>query len=690
VTEGSAVPLPVSDDRVRAALAELIDPVALLRPVHGDGGHEVDFEVVYVNGAADRWGTGVGDRWPGGRQTPDTRPTLAQYVALLRGGPPLVLETLPVPANPERTERVIDLRATATGGDILVTWRDTTDRVLAERALLATQTRFREIIDAQLDPGGIAEPVLDADGRVVDFTMTYVNSAAAAWGVLTGSSVRERGERSGDPALFERYVDVLRTGEPLTLDGVAMHAAGADRFMDVRVFRVGQVVYGSWRDVTAHHTAVQELARRALYDPLTGLANRALLTDHLAQGAKEAERDGTVLAVLYIDLDRFKDINDTLGHTAGDEVLRQVAARLVATVPGTDTAARLAGDEFVVATRVEHESDAARTAATIAAALSEPIGLAGRQLTVRPSIGITTTRSSAVAPEALLHQADLAMYHAKRGGPVPWALYDETLHRASLERLTVEEDLRTAIRDHHLRLVYQPIVDVTTGAITSVEALLRIEHPDGQVLAPAAFIDVAEASDLILPIGGWVLDEACRQLARWQAATPGLGVSVNVSARQVDHLVAFDQVLGATTAAGIDPHRVVLELTERVLLDADDAVVDQLERLHRYGCTLAIDDFGTGYSSLGYLKRFPVREVKIDRTFVDGLGRRAADTAIVGAIIGMARALDLTTVAEGVEDPDQLTHLRALGCDRAQGYLLGRPSPADAITRALELQGASD
>ncbi|MDQ1287912.1 MAG: Diguanylate phosphodiesterase [Actinomycetota bacterium] len=437
-------------------------------------------------------------------------------------------------------------------------------------------------------------------------------------------------------------------------------------------------------DVTARRAVEAELARRALYDPLTGLANRALLLDHLEMAVLDLGRDRDALAVFYLDLDHFKDINDTLGHAAGDEVLRQMGARLSAEVRPPDTAARLAGDEFVVAARAADDVEAVRTAKRLHVALSAPVLVGNRELVVRSSVGVTTTTSLRARPEDLLREADAAMYQAKRQCRRPWALYDETLHGLALERLAIEDRLRDALESDRLVLHYQPIVDLSSGRMSSAEALLRLRDAQGTLVLPEDFIDVAEDSDLIVPIGDWVLREACRQLAVWQAYRPDVDVAVNVSARQVSQLVVREQALTAASAAGVDPSRLQLEITERVLVDAGADVVAELDQVTAAGCGLAIDDFGTGYSSLSHLGRFPVGSVKIDRSFVSGLGVRSGDSAIVAAVTSLGRALGLTVVGEGVESREQLLALRRIGCHRAQGFHLGRPLPGPELTEMIK------
>lgn len=437
-------------------------------------------------------------------------------------------------------------------------------------------------------------------------------------------------------------------------------------------------------DVSDRRDAEEQLIRRALYDPLTGLANRHLLMDHLRLALKQLSRGGGAVGVLYLDLDRFKNINDSLGHEAGDEVLRQVGTRLASAVRAPDTAARLGGDEFVVVgTNLTDEHDALRIAERIVAALVEPIEVSGEKVVTGASIGVVTTRSPKADPADLLRHADTAMYQAKHRDRGRIVVYDVELADGARHRSELENDLVAALRESWLRLHYQPIVDLTDGRVVAAEALLRIQHPDRGLILPQDFIDVAEDSELILPIGAWALQEACLQLARWREACHLIDVSVNVSSRQAGRHIVTEQVVAATTAAGVNPAGLSVEMAERVLLEAGDSVVRDLRNLTGLGVKLALDGFGTGYSSLTYLKSFPVHTVKIDRSFVSGLGRRAEDTAIVEAVIALARALGLNTVAEGVEDQEQLETLRGLGCRQAQGFRISPPLPPDEVTGLL-------
>jgi diguanylate cyclase (GGDEF)-like protein/PAS domain S-box-containing protein len=442
-------------------------------------------------------------------------------------------------------------------------------------------------------------------------------------------------------------------------------------------------------DITAARQAAAELRRRAMYDALTGLANRELLSDHLNLALQQLNRRPGVVGVLYIDLDHFKDVNDVFGHDTGDEVLREAARRLTATIRSPDTAARMGGDEFVVVSPgIADEEDARTIAARIGATLAAPYDIRGKRLDIGASIGVSTTRTSAIDTHDLLRQADLAMYEAKKAGGGTSTVYDAQIGELFNRRHWIEQDLRAALDEDWLRLHYQPVFDLAAERIVGVEALLRLEHPERGLVAPDEFIDVAERSDLILPIGDWVLHEACSQLARWQRYGR-LDAAINVSGRQLVSRRFTDSVLAVAGATGVSPSNLTIELTERVLIEGAAVVQDDLRTLTDRGVQLAIDDFGTGYSSLSYLNRFPVDILKIDKSFIAGLGVHDRDSAIVEAITGLARTLDLTAIAEGVESAEQLEAVRALGCQQAQGYHLGRPMPPDDLEPLLVAQCAS-
>jgi diguanylate cyclase (GGDEF)-like protein/PAS domain S-box-containing protein len=430
----------------------------------------------------------------------------------------------------------------------------------------------------------------------------------------------------------------------------------------------------------------QALTELALTDPLTGLANRALLLDRLQQALLKRERSGTQVAVMFIDLDRFKTVNDTLGHAAGDQLLLRVAGRFRPLVRASDTIARLGGDEFVVVCEdVAGPEMAVEIAERLLGAVSEPVVIDGHEIKTSASIGITVAGDDnrEATPDSLLRDADTAMYEAKEVGRNRHALFHAGIRTRNLAKLQRAEELELALQRDEMRLFYQPVVDLDDESVAEVEALVRWQHPSLGLLAPGEFIRVAEETGLVVALGEWVLREACRELARGYGifAAGHVRLSVNVSARQLAD-PRFVDVVGAVLAeTGVSPHRLCLEITESVLMDDIERATDAMLGLKRLGVRLAIDDFGTGYSSLSYLGRYPVDVLKIDRTFVSGLAVDPAATVIVSAAINLAHALGLSVVAEGVETEDALITLRALRCDRAQGYYWSRPRPAHELIR---------
>ncbi len=425
--------------------------------------------------------------------------------------------------------------------------------------------------------------------------------------------------------------------------------------------------------------AFDDAVHQATHDPLTGLPNRSLVLDRLEQALARAQRTGGRVTVLFADLDRFKVVNDSFGHSAGDGVLLCVSERLRAAVRPHDTVGRLAGDEFVVVCEDLTDREALDVARRMAAAVAQPIVLGGRESVITASIGIAHA-DPGTRPEEMLRDSDVAMYRAKERGRSRIELFDAEMRRRMVDRLETERSLRTAIAAGELRLDYQPLVSFDGWQVIAAEALVRWDHPERGEIGPAEFIPLAEESGLILPLGRWVLTEACRQLAVWRAdGRPDLRVTVNLSARQFADPDLIGDVAGALARAGLPPDALWLEITESVLMEEVEATAETLLGLKRLGVHLAVDDFGTGYSSLSYLKRFPVDMLKIDRTFIDGLGTDPEDGAIVLAIVSLAQALRLGVVAEGVEYFHQLEALHRLGCDAVQGFLLGRPAPADGL-----------
>jgi diguanylate cyclase (GGDEF)-like protein len=441
-------------------------------------------------------------------------------------------------------------------------------------------------------------------------------------------------------------------------------------------------------DAIERQTIEDRIRHRALHDSLTGLPNRVLFLDRLEHALARLRRRGTKAAILFLDFDRFKLVNDSLGHQVGDELLAAAAPRLRQAVRASDTVARFGGDEFgILLEDISGEHEAVETAERIAAVFTRPFVLAGSEHFVTTSIGIALAQGGEL-PEELIRDADGAMYRAKERGRARYELFDEAMRDRAIARLRVENDLRRALERDELRLVYQPLVSLTDRSIVGVEALLRWEHPTRGDISPSEFIPIAEETGLIEPIGMLVLERACRQAAQWHQARPDaapIGISVNLSAVQVASR-AFPAVMAEVLrATGLDPGSLSLEITESVMLRDADALTEALPALKSIGLALVLDDFGTGYSSLGYLTRLPLDAIKIDRSFVDGLGTDTRDTAITEAIIAMSHALSLEVIAEGVETARQAQELSQLGCGLAQGFLFSRPVPAQEITRLLDL-----
>jgi diguanylate cyclase (GGDEF)-like protein/PAS domain S-box-containing protein len=484
-----------------------------------------------------------------------------------------------------------------------------------------------------------------------------------------------------DRDLLRREMDTaLRTTEPFRFEHRVIRPSGEVRTIDsrgrVEVDAGGRVVrmLGTGQDVTERRAAERLLEHQALHDPLTGLPNRALFLDRLQHALARARRPGTNLAVYFCDVDDFKDVNDSLGHDAGDELLIALPPRLREGLRVGDTVARFGGDEFVIlCEQLASEAEAIRIAERIGESFALPFELDGRPHHLSVSVGVVFARGGEATAAEVLRDADAAMYRAKGGGKGRFELFDAQMRASLVARLQTEADLRRALEDGELRLHWQPVVALCADGDRCVgaEALVRWQHPERGLLAPAAFIAVAEDSGLIAPLGAWVLEQACRQALAWGGER---SVSVNISPRQLSHSDVPALLERALAQTGLEPGLLELEITENVLME--QSTLATLRRLKALGVRLVLDDFGTGWSSLAYLKRFPLDGLKIDREFVAGLGSSAEDTAIVSAVLSMATALELDVIAEGVETDAQLAWLRTRGCRFAQGYLLGRPARA--------------
>jgi len=442
-------------------------------------------------------------------------------------------------------------------------------------------------------------------------------------------------------------------------------------------------------EISQFPNRLEQLTKQAFRDSLTGLPNRALFMDRLSHGLTRARRRHEHLAVLFLDLDRFKVINDTLGHAVGDQLLVEVSNRLGGSLRPGDTVARLGGDEFgLLLEDVADAETAEAVALRVEAEFAKPLHFEGREVFITASIGIALSSARLGMPEEILRDADLAMYHAKAKGKARHEIFDSSMSASALDRMDLEMDLRSAISRHEFRLHYQPILRLDTGRITEVEALIRWQHAKRGLLQPDSFIGLTEETGLIVPIGQWVLTEACRQARVWQLefpSTPPLVMSVNLSAKQFQNPSLVPEVAQALAESGLDAASLKLEITESVVMHDAPATLAKLKELKNLGIRLAIDDFGTGYSSLGYLQRFPVDTLKIDRSFVKGLSKDGNDNAIVRAVVTVAKSLNMDVTAEGVETDQQRIELKALGCDRGQGFLFARPADAAHVTPLLAI-----
>jgi diguanylate cyclase (GGDEF)-like protein len=502
-----------------------------------------------------------------------------------------------------------------------------------------------------------------------------------------------------DAAHLREGAAQVREGEAQEREGAAtsrergIRAAEAQGASDDHVLMLQQAnAHLVITSIEAHKLAEQVQAAKdnlehlVHHDVLTDLPNRTLLQDRLGQAIELARRQGRQLAVMFMDLDQFKHINDSLGHAVGDQLLQSVAQRLVGGVRHSDTVSRQGGDEFVLLLPyIEHAEDAMLSAQKVLTALAPPHHIDGHELHIDASIGISIYPEDGQDAETLIKNADIAMYHAKEGGRNNYKFFEQDMNARAVERQSIEAGLRRALERQEFVLHYQPKINLHSGAIVGVEALVRWQHPQRGLLAPAQFVPIAEDSGLILPNGRWVLREACRQARTWQdAGLPPITVAVNTSALEFRAKDFLENVRAALEESRLEPRYLELELTESVLMRDAKATGSVLHALADLGIKLAIDDFGTGYSSLSYLRQFPIDTLKIDQSFVSRMTHNPDDAAIVSAVISMAKALRLCVIAEGVETAEQLAFLLAQHCDEGQGYFFGRPMAAEALATLLQ------
>jgi diguanylate cyclase (GGDEF)-like protein/PAS domain S-box-containing protein len=561
------------------------------------------------------------------------------------------------------------------------------ERKAAERALRASEERFRSLVQNSSD----VISIVDADGSVryhsesVRRVLGY-DPAELVDGdplALVHPDDRDRVARFVAEAALRPGVTPAETWRVRHRDGTWLHSetVAANLLEDANVR--GLVL--NTRDVSDRKELEAQLVHQAFHDGLTGLANRTLFTERVEHAL--ARTGQGELAVLFIDLDDFKHVNDSLGHAAGDQLLVAAARRLQGCLRPTDVAARLGGDEFaVLLERVTDGEAAATVAGRVLDTLHQPFGLNGRTIPIKASLGVATGQPGTDEADELLRNADVAMYTAKAGGKDRFELFRPDMHEDLLQRLELEAELRHVADRDQLVLHYQPIVELVSGRISRVEALVRWDHPVKGLLPPVAFIPLAEEQGLIGPIGNWVLLQACLQARRWHDQfpdAPPLSVHVNLSGRQLEEQSLVGEVVQALETSRLSPRQLTLEITESVLVTDIEAMSGRLRELKGLGVMLAIDDFGTGYSSLSYLRRFPIDMLKIDKAFVDGIGQGREDTALAHAIVKLSHTLQLHTVAEGIEHSEQAAHLAALGCQDGQGYLFARPLDTGAMTELL-------
>jgi len=540
--------------------------------------------------------------------------------------------------------------------------------------------------------------VTDLSTNIIDVNPAFCRLTGYVREEIIGSNMRILQLESENHNFFEDHEQILResgawqgeirvrrkSGEPftclMTINAVRNDQGEPTHFVHFST------------DISRLKEVEEQLRQLALFDPLTGLANRELLHDRLQQTLYEAERDQTLVALILLDLDNFKDINDTLGHPSGDRVLAQVGARLRERTRHSDTVARMGGDEFVIVLRnVFGSENVGLVAQEIFESLSQPYLLEDRRVYVTVSLGIALYPLDGRDPDELIRKADTAMYHAKGRGKNRYQFYTAEMNRRAQQRLALQTDLRRALEQNEFVVYYQPKINIVTGEVTGVEALVRWQKPDNGLVPPAAFIPLAEETGLIVPIGEKVLQLACAEVKSWQSqGIPQLTVAVNLSTIQLREEGLALTVQKILMETGLAPGSLELEITESAIMQESEKAISLLHTIRDMGIRVTMDDFGTGYSSLSYLKRFPISSLKIDRTFIADVLSNPDDAEIIRAIIAMAHRMKLNVVAEGVETAEQLEFLRREGCNEAQGYYFARPMPGEEFSRWFQTRSAGD
>jgi len=560
-----------------------------------------------------------------------------------------------------------------------------------QHALQASEERFHSLVRNATD----VIQILAANG-----TIEYSSPAAQSiWGyqpgALEGRSLAELvhpDDRRELEQLFEQVLSLPNTNVMREVRIALVNGGWRDCELVCNNLTNDSGIAGllaTYHDVSERKALEQELIRLAFNDSLTLLPNRAQFSNQVTRMLHDSADPSVSTAILFLDLDNFKLVNDTLGHQAGDQLLVSVAERLRRCIRPGDVAARLGGDEFAILLRMVDLDEAARVAQRILEAMRSPFQIGDREVFVTCSIGVALGETDDCDAEALLREADVAMYRAKSKGRARYEIFDRSMNALFDERLELETNLRRALGRNELRLYYHPIIQTRVGKTVAFEALVRWQHPTRGLMLPAEFIPLAEDTGMILPIGDWVLEEACRQAKQWQLrfpSVPPMAVAVNLSARQFQRAGLVDKVASILQETGLDPGTLTLEITESVMMHDVGAATQTLLCLRALGVRLALDDFGTGYSSLNYLKRLPVDVLKIDRSFIKGIDRGSDDLAIVQAIIALSKALGMDVTAEGTEAATQVRLLEGLGCDFCQGYLFSEPIPPEAVPAFLSQQ----
>ena len=584
-------------------------------------------------------------------------------------------------------EVLLDTPAADAMGGIPIYCRDITRRKTIEKAPYEGEKRLQLLL-RQL-------PAIlwttDADLRLTSTAGAGLHGLGLQANQGLGMPVAEYFSDEAGGVIVRGHRDAL-VGESVTFDATwkdHTYVCSVEPLRDATGAAAGVLALAI--DITERKQLEEQLAYQACHDPLTGLANRTLFREYVERALVRRARNAEPVVVLFLDLDDFKTVNDSLGHAQGDHLLVAVAARLQRATRGCDTVARLGGDEFaVLLDGMITAADTDVIIQRILAALKAPIPVNGHDVVVSASIGIAYAQPEDTS-DSLLRDADVAMYQAKRAAKGTAVVFEQAMHTAAVDRLELSADIRGVLNRQELHVVYQPIIDLATGELRSVEALLRWQHPQRGLIAPASFIPIAEENGMIVPIGRWVLEEACKQLAAWDAQVARyrddeevevpprektLSVNVNLSGRQLLNPSLTNDILSVLKETGVSPNRLILEITETVLVHATPETLETLHTLKELGIRLALDDFGTGYSSLTYLQRFPIDILKIDKRFVDGVAGGGSDAALTNTIVGLGNALGLQLVAEGVEHITQQEQLQTLRCDAAQGYLFAKPLTA--------------